>query len=77
METTIDMAGRLVIPKALRSQVGLVAGPVEVRVEGARIVIEPITGEGLVERDGLWMIPAGSETITDDQVRQLIEEGRR
>ena len=42
MRTTIDSAGRLVIPKALRDEVGLAAGaPVEVRVAAGRIEIEP------------------------------------
>jgi AbrB family looped-hinge helix DNA binding protein len=35
MRTTIDEAGRLVIPKALRDVVGLRLGEVEVRVDGA------------------------------------------
>jgi AbrB family looped-hinge helix DNA binding protein len=42
MRTTIDAAGRLVIPKALRDEIGLEAGaPVEVRASAGRIEIEP------------------------------------
>jgi len=77
METTIDSAGRIVIPKPLRNQVGLTPGRVDVHVEGSRIVIEPLGGDGLVERDGLWMIPASDGTISADEVRQILDEGRR
>lgn len=76
METTIDAAGRIVVPKGLREQVGLAAGPVEVHVEGNRIVIEPLVDDRFVERGGLMVVPASGETVTDDQVRALLESGR-
>ena len=40
MRTTIDKAGRIVVPKSLRDQVGLTAGEVEISVEGAAIRID-------------------------------------
>lgn len=42
MRTTIDAAGRLVVPKALRDLVGLRPGPVEVTSDGASLRIEPV-----------------------------------
>ena len=42
MKTTIDAAGRLVIPKAVRQEAGLRPGMLlDVRVRGGRIEIEP------------------------------------
>ena len=52
------------------------AGPVSIEVDGSGIRIEPITGDVLVERDGLWIIPSSGEWITDETVRPLIGEGR-
>jgi AbrB family looped-hinge helix DNA binding protein len=67
MRTTIDSAGRVVIPKALRDQVGIRPGPVEVVVDGAGLHIEPPSGgERLVERNGRLVI-AGSGVPVDDE----------
>ncbi len=42
MRVTIDAAGRLVIPRAIRREAGLVPGePLEVRWRDGRIEIEP------------------------------------
>ena len=42
MKTTIDAAGRLVIPKAVRQLAGLTPGmPIEVRYRGGCIELEP------------------------------------
>lgn len=77
MKTTIDAAGRIVVPKALRDQIGLIPGQVDIAVVGSRIVIEPTSDESLVEEDGLLVIPASGELVTDDDVRGLLESGRR
>ncbi|MDA2989250.1 MAG: AbrB/MazE/SpoVT family DNA-binding domain-containing protein [Actinomycetota bacterium] len=77
MRTTIDAAGRIVVPKALRDQIGLIPGQVDIAVVGSRIVIEPTSDESLVEEDGLLVIPASGELVTDDDVRGLLESGRR
>jgi AbrB family looped-hinge helix DNA binding protein len=71
MRTTIDRAGRLVIPKRLRDQVGLSAGEVEVTVDGAGLRVEPVAGDELVEENGYLVIPATGITITDEMVRAL------
>ena len=76
MKTTMDSAGRLVIPKGIRAEIGVGAGPVNIEVDGSGIRIEPITGDLLVERDGLWLTPSSSEKITDETVRQMIDDGR-
>lgn len=55
---TIDGAGRLVIPKAIRDQLGLHAGrSLEIRTEGERIVLEPVIEEALLtEQNGILVI---------------------
>ena len=58
MRTTIDRAGRVVIPRVLRELVGLSDGEVEISYEGAGIRIEPVAGEGLVEEGNRLVIPA-------------------
>ena len=76
MRTTIDKAGRVVIPRPLRDQVGLTAGEVEVTVDGAAVRIEPVAGEGVIEVDGRLAIPASGTPIDDELVRRLIDAGR-
>lgn len=71
MRTTIDKAGRLVIPKALREQAGLVAGEVEISVDGAAIRIEGVAIDNLVEEDGLLYLPDGGPELDADVVREL------
>ena len=72
MKVTIDQAGRLVIPKPLRDQVGLTPGAaVEMTVDGAGLRIEPVVSSVLVEHDGFLVIPGPGAPLTDDQVRAL------
>ncbi len=77
MRSTIDKAGRLVIPKALRDSLGLVPGEVEVIPDGAGLRIEPLAGDQLDDEDGLLVIPAADVTISDDLVRTLRDAGQR
>lgn len=53
MRTTIDGAGRVVVPKALRQAVGLVAGAeIDIRAADGRIEMEPAPLEVRFEREG-------------------------
>lgn len=77
MRTTIDKAGRLVIPRALRDRIGLSAGgEVELELDGAAVRIEPVAGTGLREEDGLLVIPATGVPTTAASVRDLIDADR-
>jgi AbrB family looped-hinge helix DNA binding protein len=77
MRTTIDKAGRLVIPRILRNRVGLGAGgEVDIEVDGAGLRIEPVTGAELREVDGLLIISAPGLFIDDALVRDLVDEDR-
>jgi AbrB family looped-hinge helix DNA binding protein len=71
MRTTIDRAGRLVIPKELRDRLGLVSGEVDVFAEGAGLRIELVSTDHLVESDGHLLLPSGGVPMTDDDVREL------
>lgn len=77
MRATIDKAGRLVIPRALRDRIGLArGGEVELELDGAAVRIEPVSGNDLKDVAGLLVIPATGVTLTGDLVRELIDGDR-
>lgn len=77
MRSTIDKAGRVVVPKQLRDLAGLVPGEVEITVDGSGLHLEPVAGAGVVEEAGRTVIPAGGAEIDDDLVLTLRDAGRR
>jgi AbrB family looped-hinge helix DNA binding protein len=77
MRTTIDKAGRLVIPRALRDSVGLVPGDVEITVDGAGLHIAPVADDSLEDEEGLLVIPAPGATVSEDLVRMLRDADQR
>lgn len=82
MKTTIDSAGRVVIPKAVRDEAGLAAGTeVEVEFRDGRVEIEPVALPArVVERDGDVVIDPGVDDLpplTDEDVRAVLEHVRR
>jgi AbrB family looped-hinge helix DNA binding protein len=78
MRATIDKAGRLVIPKQLRDELGLRPGEVEVSASGAGLRVEPVAGdESLEKRDGRLVIPATGLTVDDGLVRLLRDAGQK
>jgi AbrB family looped-hinge helix DNA binding protein len=77
MRATIDKAGRLVIPKALRARLGLRPGPVEIAADGAALRVEPITERRLERRSGRLVIPASGMKLDDDSVRALRDADQR
>jgi AbrB family looped-hinge helix DNA binding protein len=53
VETTIDSAGRVVLPKAVREQAGILPGmTLRITVEEGKIEIEPATREVRIVRKG-------------------------
>ena len=82
MKSTIDSAGRVVIPKSLRSRLGLRGGEViEIRERDGTIEIEPApTPMTLVdEGDGALAAVPDHELppLTDELVRATVEGTRR
>ena len=81
MKSTIDQAGRVVIPKALRQRLGLRGGvALVIRERDGRIEIEPAaTPMTLVDRDGgSAAVPEQAlPPLTDDIVRETLERTRR
>lgn len=77
MRATIDKAGRVVIPSRIRNAIGLRAGAVEITVDGAAVRIEPITGEGLVEKHGRLVISGSGDVLDDEMVRALRDADQR
>lgn len=82
MKTTIDHAGRLVIPKEIRREARLAPGaPLEVRWRDGRIEIEPAPAAVRLQRRGrlLVAVPKGrlpelSEEAVEQARLKLIEE---
>ena len=81
MRSTIDAAGRLVIPKPLRERLGLTARQaVEISERDGRIEIEPVaTPMALLEDEGGPVAVPGESlpTLTDEVVRATLERSRR
>lgn len=81
MRTTIDGAGRLVIPKAVRDAMGLAPGrEVDIVFTQGRIEIELAPALVHVESvDGLPLLVPDEQLpeLTDDQLRDTLESTRR
>lgn len=81
MRATIDGAGRLVVPKALRDELGLAAGQeLELRAVDGRLEAEvPATPMRLEERDGDLVAVTDAELprLTPELVRETLEQTRR
>lgn len=76
MKATIDKAGRVVIPKAIRERAGLRPGmELTVRVENGVVELEPEGPEaGIVYHDGLPYLgsAAGTPPVSQDEINEWI-----
>ena len=81
MKTTIDAAGRIVVPKALRLALDLKAGQaLEIRAGEGRLEIEIAATAMQLKRRGKGMVAvpdANLPPLTADLVRDTLERVRR
>ena len=81
MRTTIDVAGRVVVPKALRDELGLTGGQeLEIAVRDGRLELEPPPVAMHLERRGQVVVAVPDATIvplTSATVRETLERTRR
>jgi len=81
MKATIDTAGRIVVPKALRQALGLKPGqPLEIRAGDGRLEIEIASTSMRLQKRGKGVVAvpdAELPALTADQVRETMERIRR
>jgi AbrB family looped-hinge helix DNA binding protein len=81
MRTTIDAAGRLVVPKPLREALGLSPGqPVEISLADGRLEVEPAVTPLRLARRGRGTVAVPDRKLprlTVEQVRATLERVRR
>jgi AbrB family looped-hinge helix DNA binding protein len=81
MRTAIDSAGRVVVPKALRDELGLAPGrALDIRARDGVLVIEPVPTPVTLVRRGKRLVAkprAALPKLSQDQVRAALEGSRR
>ena len=79
MKTTIDRAGRIVVPKSLRAALGLKGGDeVEITLQGERIELVPAPRTvSLREAPGGLLVADGGVGLGPEEVREELERTRR
>ena len=78
MQTTIDAAGRIVVPKALREELGLTPGStVDIARYGAGLHIVPGGRSGRLETVDGRLVLTGEGRIDNEDVLRLLDAGRR
>lgn len=81
METTIDSAGRIVVPKPIRDALGLTSGQkLEIRAGDGRLEIEVAATPMALQTRGKGVVAVPAEKLprlTSAQVRETLERVRR
>jgi AbrB family looped-hinge helix DNA binding protein len=82
METTIDRAGRLVLPKAVRAALGLLdGGRVEISEREGEVTIRPLpASKRLSQNENGQLVCVADEPLpplTVEMIRDALESGRR
>lgn len=81
METTIDRAGRIVVPRKLREELGLTGGTrLEIRIREGRLEIEAAPTPMRLVRRGKGLVATTEKPLprlSADEVRAVLESLRR
>jgi len=78
MKSTVDAAGRVVIPKPLREAMGLRPGSVvAISSYGAGLQLIPAGRTARLVREAGVLVATGDTAIDDETVFGLIDAGRR
>lgn len=78
MDASIDSAGRIVVPKALRDALGLVPGStVDISRYGAGLQLTPTGRTARLADESGVLVATGDTAIDDVVVFGLIDTGRR
>ena len=77
-DTTLDSAGRVVIPKALRDELNLSPGDtLSIQSDGEQVVLRPVRSASALRKEkGIWVFRSGQGISATDTARAL-EELRR
>lgn len=77
LTVTIDKAGRIVIPKEVRDELGLEAGEtLALESEGGRVTLRPVRGGApLQKKAGVWVFHGG-KPLSLDEANQLVRDAR-
>ena len=78
-KTTVDQAGRVVIPKPLREELHLEPGDALcLESNGEQITLRPVRGAFPLQKErGVWVFRTGRPlpaSVTDEHLRRLREE---
>jgi AbrB family looped-hinge helix DNA binding protein len=76
VKITLDKAGRVSLPKALRQELQLGPGDaLQLESRGEQITLRPVRASMPIRKeDGVWVYRSGQKTSVS--IRRLIEEGR-
>ena len=79
VQTTMDRAGRVVIPRSLREQLHLETGDsLELESVGERIILRPVRGTGpLSKEQGVWVFRSEqplAASVPDEVLERIREE---
>ena len=81
MKTAIDAAGRVVVPKALRDELGFQPGSaLEIHARDGALVIEPVPAPVKLVRRGKVLVAEPTvrlPKLTQEEVRATLEGSRR
>jgi AbrB family looped-hinge helix DNA binding protein len=75
---TVDRAGRILLPKAVRKDMHLEAGDkLEIEATGQEITLRPIPdGPALIKKRGVWVL-RGTGPISTAETNAVVEQIRR